>query len=371
MKTLFVVSNMRVGGGAENIAAQTLKELHKKGHDVSLLTFYSSENEYDLGGVERFCFEKQYSSQLLLKLYRLLFLFPRKLRSFLSDNSFDVVITHAEDANVVGLLTKRKDPSMKLWTVIHNSLDNTVYKRTKGLHKHADKIITVSEDIKQEFIETFPNKDVQKINNFLDLQAIQPLLDKPLDTAYEKELFSKYRVLINVGRMAPQKNHELLLKTFKKLRKQHKDIKLVILGDGPLRSSLESYVKKNGLQKDVYMPGIKNNVYRYLSRSYAFVLSSRHEGFPMVLLEAAASGLPIVSMDCPTGPKEILGNNEHGLLAKDEKELYTHAQSLFEDRSQAEKYSRLVKQRAKQFDVKPLVAQWSDVIQSSKSRGKK
>ena len=112
-------------------------------------------------------------------------------------------------------------------------------------------------------------------------------------------------VLLGVGRLAPQKDFPTLLEAFRLVRAE-RPCRLVILGEGPKRLELESLVRRLGLGEHVALPGWAENPYAFMARAALFVLSSRHEGFPGVLLEALACGCPSVSTDCLAGPAEIL-----------------------------------------------------------------
>ena len=119
--------------------------------------------------------------------------------------------------------------------------------------------------------------------------------------------------ILTVGNLKEQKNHELLLQAFSMLLK-HRNANLLILGEGHLRSKLERQVAELGIENRVSMPGFRADPYPYYNEASLFVLSSDWEGLPTVLIEALASGTPIVSTDCPSGPKEILGDGRFGRL---------------------------------------------------------
>src|SRR5215210_6767973 len=120
-------------------------------------------------------------------------------------------------------------------------------------------------------------------------------------------------VLVAVGRLQMQKDFPTLLHAFAKVRKQ-RPVRLLILGEGKERETLEELVKKLGLESDVSLPGFVANPYAYMARSSLFVLSSRWEGLPTVLIEALCCGIPVVSTDCPSGPREILRDGKYGQL---------------------------------------------------------
>jgi glycosyltransferase involved in cell wall biosynthesis len=104
-----------------------------------------------------------------------------------------------------------------------------------------------------------------------------------------------------------------MLRAFAHLRAEH-DIRLVILGEGRERPSLETLIGELGVAKDVRLLGFQKNPYSYMAHAAAFVLSSAWEGLPNVLIEALACGCPIVSTDCPSGPSELLDQGRYGRL---------------------------------------------------------
>ena len=119
-------------------------------------------------------------------------------------------------------------------------------------------------------------------------------------------------VILGAGRLAPQKDFPTLIEAFRRVSAA-RPCRLVILGEGRLRPQLEGQVRALGLEDRVSLPGWAENPYAFMSRAALFVLSSRHEGFPGVLIEALACGCPAASTDCPAGPSEIL--EDAGLLA--------------------------------------------------------
>ncbi len=111
--------------------------------------------------------------------------------------------------------------------------------------------------------------------------------------------------MLGVGRLALQKDFITLIEAFRRVRAE-RPCRLVILGEGPMRGELEGRVRALGLTAHVSLPGWAENPYAFMARAALFVLSSRHEGFGNVLVEALACGCPAVSTDCPAGPAEIL-----------------------------------------------------------------
>lgn len=120
-------------------------------------------------------------------------------------------------------------------------------------------------------------------------------------------------VVLAVGRLTKQKDFPTLIRAFAHVR-QTRPARLLILGEGIDRPALEALVNQLGLEDDVALPGFVENPYAYMSRASLYVLSSRWEGLPTVLIEALYCGPPVIATDCPSGPNEILADGQHGLL---------------------------------------------------------
>jgi len=123
----------------------------------------------------------------------------------------------------------------------------------------------------------------------------------------------KGRRILAVGNLKPQKNYPLLLDAYASMTKGDSD-RLVIVGEGGLRDQLEAQILKLGLDPWVVMPGQSQCLEAWYQTADLFVMSSRHEGLPTVMIEALGFGLPVVSTDCPSGPREILDNGRFGTL---------------------------------------------------------
>jgi glycosyltransferase involved in cell wall biosynthesis len=120
-------------------------------------------------------------------------------------------------------------------------------------------------------------------------------------------------VVLGCGRLVEQKDFETLVRAFRGVREK-RPARLLILGEGPLRAPLEALVGELGLSEDVALPGFDRNPFAAMRAADLFVLSSRWEGLPTVLIEALATGAPVVATDCPSGPMEVLRGGELGRL---------------------------------------------------------
>jgi len=179
-------------------------------------------------------------------------------------------------------------------------------------YRWADAIVAVSQGAAADLanVAGLPRERIRVIYNpvpaDLTARAAQPL-DHPWFAAGAPP------VILAVGRLTPQKNFSMLIRAFALVR-QHRQARLLILGDGWKRDALEALVCELGLEDDVALPGFVDNPYPYMSRAAVFALSSSWEALPVVLLEALTLGTPIVATDCDSGPHEILEGGRWGTL---------------------------------------------------------
>ncbi|MEM0981636.1 MAG: glycosyltransferase [Cyanobacteria bacterium P01_H01_bin.58] len=178
----------------------------------------------------------------------------------------------------------------------------------------AQSIIAVSQGIAQELRQTLgepARSDVQVIYNPVMDGALVAQAEVPLSHPWLAA--GQSPVFLAVGRLAKQKDYPTLLAAFRQLR-QTRAAKLIILGEGELRSQLERMITQWDLTTDVELHGFVKNPYAYMQQATALVLSSLWETFGMVLAEALACGCPVISTDCEYGPREILANGKYGAL---------------------------------------------------------
>ena len=131
---------------------------------------------------------------------------------------------------------------------------------------------------------------------------------------------AKNKYILGIGRLTTQKNFELLIKFYIKLIKEYPEYKLYILGDGEDRIMLNSLIQKHQLNKKVFLLGHKNNIFKYLKHADCFILSSLWEDPGFVIVEAIFCNVPVLSSNCSSGPKEIIGSDKGILFENNSKE---------------------------------------------------
>lgn len=182
-------------------------------------------------------------------------------------------------------------------------------------YRWATAVVAVSQGVADDLIQAWriPRELVKVIYN----PGVTPELREKAQLPLAHPWFQDDRtpVLVGVGSLTAQKDFGTLLHAFAQVRR-NRPVRLFILGEGSDRPMLEGLVRKLGLEHDVSLPGFVENPYAYMARASAFVLSSRWEGLPTVLVEALYAGTSLIATDCPSGPREILRDGKFGVLVR-------------------------------------------------------
>jgi glycosyltransferase involved in cell wall biosynthesis len=184
---------------------------------------------------------------------------------------------------------------------------------TKIFYPWADEIVAVSRGAADDLARTagLTPERITVVHNPIVTPELRAMASAPVDHPWFGP--GQAPVVIAVGRLAPQKDFSMLLRAFAQVRRE-RDAHLLILGEGSERANLEAMIADLDLERDVLLPGWVSNPYPFMVAAQAFVLSSRWEGLPSVLIEALYCGVPVIATDCPSGPTEILDGGRHGSL---------------------------------------------------------
>lgn len=185
----------------------------------------------------------------------------------------------------------------------------------RRFYPSADAVVAVSQGAADDLAKLIPliSGRLRVIHNPLPIQYIQEEAAKPVNHPWLEN--KTLPVVLAVGRLSPEKDFQTLIRAVG-LAKKQQEMRLVILGEGSERERLEMLVHEAGLEGLVEFPSFVQNPFAFMKRADVFVLSSRFEGFSMVLVEAMACGAPVIATDCPSGPAEILQQGRYGTLVK-------------------------------------------------------
>jgi glycosyltransferase involved in cell wall biosynthesis len=194
--------------------------------------------------------------------------------------------------------------------------------------------------------------------------ALWPLPDNPPKITPQSLCAPQRKIVLAVGRLDVVKNFEVLIEVFSGLAGRYQDWDLVILGEGPERQSLEAMIRGRALEQRIFVPGIAGNVGEWYLRADLFVMSSRSEGFPNALAEALSHGLPAVSFDCHTGPRDIIRHGIDGLLvpAEDAAQLTDALERVMGDSNLRRQLAIRAHEARERFSIEKIAGMWEDLF---------
>lgn len=301
------------GGGAERVTINLIEGLRELVDNIDLVLFTA---EGELGSavpddVETIDLRCRRAARA-----------PMRLADYLRDKRPDVLISALGHTNLVALLARAlaRAPT-KLVITEHGTLNRAArgYKErayrllARAFYPRADAVVAVSEGVASSLskgIGLARERIIVVANPVLTSQFRESLGFPVHDEWYG---VNRPPVILGVGRLVPEKDFPTLLRAFARVR-ETSDANLLILGDGPERGNLEALTGELGLADAVRLPGFVDHTGPYMAGAGVFVLSSISEGLPTVLIEALATGVPVVATDCESGPREILRGGALGKL---------------------------------------------------------
>lgn len=312
------------GGGAERTMLNLAEGLSTRGYKVDLVLAQADGSYFK--GVSPSLRLVDLGQGRLAKKFKTVRRLPALVR-YLRKEKPDVLLSALTEANVVALCARfiARCPE-RVVVNEQNTLSQKVGEESTGMQKwypllarltyrYADHVIGVSQGVVDDLIENIGIKDANSI--VIYNPGITPKVRENAKATLDHTWFKVGQppVILSVGRLHMQKDFGTLLQAFKLVREKQ-DARLLILGDGDERQSLENQIQALGLEDDVSLPGFVDNPHAYMANAAVYALSSRWEGLPTVLVEALYCGATLVATDCPSGPKEILQNGRFGCLVK-------------------------------------------------------
>lgn len=351
-KILFFIGSISTPRGAERVTTIVANGLVKLGYQVEILSIYKGKKSYYKLNNE-IVLNELFNEKIDIKRNYLKILI--KLRKFLKLKEIDVLV------DVDTLLTLFSFPAKLGLRIKSISWEHFNYETNLGSKnrilarkialKYSDKIITLTEEDKNEFKKRSKNKDkIVTISN-------------PSSFINETPNILENKKIISVGRLNHQKGYDLLIENWIKIKKQHPEWKLEIAGDGEDKLELEKKIVQLELEDNIKLLGNIKDIKKIYSSASIYIMSSRYEGLPMTLIEAKSFGLPTISFDCKTGPREIIKDNIDGFLIENGK-----IESLIDKISDLIKNEEKRKQFGKnafldeRFKKENIIKNWDSVI---------
>jgi len=369
------------GAGAERVVSNLSIALSKHNYEVYIILYNEKEIAYEYGGKIITLDKEKRDYKVFGKIFRFINR-TIELKRVKKRYNFDIVISFLENPDFQNILTKGTE---KVYISVRNfaSKSYALKKKllAKLLYKKADLVIAVSKEIRDDLAKNFHiSKDkIKVIYNPYDIDKVNALAKETVEEKYKK-LFEK-KVIINAGRLTYQKGQWHLIRAFSWVCSEVKDAELVLLGEGPLKLQMEELATKLNIYNKVHFIGFQDNPYKYMKNSALYVLTSLFEGFPNALVEAMVCGLPIISANCKSGPKEILGSYNYSqqygvltdefdsemdiesvILSKEEKKLALEICSLLKDEDVIESFKQKSLKRASDFEASKIIEKWLEIL---------
>jgi glycosyltransferase involved in cell wall biosynthesis len=352
------------GGGAERVMCSLAKLWNAAGNQVTLITLSDPASDaYSLDpGIARLSLnsikESRFAAAAIANNWRRV----ATLRDAIRRSDPDVVVSFMDRMNVLTLLAARR---LRVPVIVSERVDPRTVSIGRGWnalrrvsYRLAACLVVQTPGIVEWARGLLPASRVAVIPNPLsaDVLAVPVRACEPDAGAMH---------VVGVGRLSPQKGFDLLIRAFAHCDTGDGPWHLTIMGDGPERGRLEQLARDLGVAERVRLAGHQRNPFAELTAAHIFVLSSRFEGFPNVLTEAMACGLPVISFACPSGPADIVTDGEDGILVEPENDaaLAGALARLMADPALRHRLGTAALKVRDRFAPGIVLDQWNQVIQ--------
>lgn len=348
------------GGGIGRVASILMNAFVKDSRFHCFALCYSGDEYHDMYLLDKevkteHIFVNKESMTMAVLMHHLI----SRVDRYVKNNNIHVIIAcGAQFYPVATIVAKHR--KIKLWCWEHTNPNNKSDYRFQDESrvfgaKCSDLNIVLTKDALAIYNKRFPQKRNIQIYNPIDSNLL----------VKTEKYNSKAKRIISVGRLRPQKNFDRLLDVAAIVLPKYPDWAWDIYGEGPLRDCLEKKARDLLISEQVCFKGQSSDLYNLYS-NYAFiVMTSDWEGFPMTLLEGAAKGLPMISFDIPTGPKEIIKDGFNGFLVNngDIQKMADRIITLINDECLRKDLSAVSRLTAEQFDIEEIVSQWKQLLE--------
>ena len=365
-KNILIFHQNLVMGGVEKVTLNIIKNIDKNKFNIKLILVEKfgellEEIPKDIEVVE--LLDKDYSIKNNILKYILylkeIYIIRKKLKKIIKDED---ILLNMNMRNIRFNITLFQYKNKKIGWIhgnIMNDFGNFKERINYKLFYQYSIILNVSKEGTDDFNKKFPKlkNRTKTLYNSLDIEFIKKMS--------VSEKINKNNYLVSVGRLSEEKGFDILIDSIKLLKDDGIDEKLYIIGEGNERDRLEEKIKKLNLEENVFLPGFNSNPYAILKNSKIYILSSRGEGLPTVLIEALACECPIISTDCKCGPREILNNGDYGLLVPvgDAMELKEGIKKMILDNNLRARFKEKSLERAYDFSNKKILKKLENIIE--------
>ena len=376
-KILLMVDNLDEGG-VSKVLFDLLDNIDKEKYDITVMALYNNgiyKDKIKSYGRYIYCFNPPNEKDNSIKgtLYRkywggMLKLPESFMYKWFVKEKYDIEIAFIHGWSTKFISASNNKKSKKIaWVhadlVTWNKVDG-VFKNLdhhKNAYSKFNEVVCVSKTVKDGIEKKYGVKNAKVIYNPINREKILNLSNEKIE---DIKFTSKFK-LISVGRLAEEKGYDRLLRVFKQLDDEGFDLELTIIGSGEKYNELNDYIEENNLKDKVFLLGYRENPYKYVKNSDLFVCSSISEGFSLVIGEAMAIGVPVVSVKCQ-GANEVLGFGEYGMLVNnDENSLCNGIKMLIDNKKLCDTFKSKVIERGSMFSIRRFIEEVDDILNTN------
>lgn len=355
LKILILGGNFNNAGGTERVGSMLANGLSEAGYDIVLASilcgdkpFFPLNEEIEVVSLFNTTGHTLYRTPSIVY----------KIRKLLKQERIDTLIV-VETMSILFTLPATLGLSVNHICWEHFNFNNDLGKKGRRIARqiaarYCDSVVTLTERDKDYWLQGTQHKS--------QIIAIANPCPFPVQEYFKEE---NTKIVLAVGRLTHIKGFDMLLEAWIQVNEVMPEWVLKIVGEGEDRAKLTDFIKKNKLTHSVELVGNTDDVSQYYKEAEIFCLSSRFEGFPMVLLETLAFGIPVVSFDCDTGPAEVLEDTGSVLVPQDD--ITKFALSLVElmnDSERRKSISERSKEKADIYQPEHIIKQWIDLIEN-------
>lgn len=352
MHIVFFSGDITRSGGTENVSIAIANELASQGGmKISFVSLFEERDEpfFALSpAIRRFTLYPVATHGI-----QHYFDTCKRLEAVAREQQIDVLIDIDGILDMYSLLVKKRTGVRVISWEHFNYLQNpdVPYRKLtrRWAARQADAIVTLTQTDKELY------------QSHLKLKCPVIAIANPMTAPSEPVIYdADSHLILSAGRLTYQKGFDLLIDVAAEVLPKYPDWRWLILGEGEERHNLECKIQEKGLQGRVVLEGRVSNMDDFYRKSAMFVMTSRFEGLPMVLLEAKAYRLPLVSFDCPTGPSEIIENGVNGVVVPlgDMKALSKAVERLIKDKRKRIEYSGMSDDNAEHYKIGAIMQSW-------------
>jgi glycosyltransferase involved in cell wall biosynthesis len=386
---VFIIHSLHLRG-SQRVLHEVVNNINHNMFERHVVCFEKSDNpfKFDTGIKLHYLFPQSqafpekgllYNTVKKIKKIRIFIRLSRLLSKFPPGTIFVPFLRLSTTYTAFSLLGLRRQIIASLHVTdsikIQTSSSLVLYRRLQeSLFKAAclrvERIIVPTRGTKQDLIEKYsiPAKNIQTLPNPVDLANIQHMRSKNLKIDYPGNLNTV--LFVHIGSLVEEKNHRLIIQASSLLKKKKERFTVLFAGSGVMELKIKQWIRDEGLESYIFMIGEIDNPFALMAKARALLLTSHHETFGLVLVEAMASGTPVISVDCPPyGPAEILGKGNFGILIppNNPEALADAMITIAHDDTLFQKLKKKGKRRAAQYDIGKTIKLWEEALNSTES----